>query len=219
MYKYIAKLSLVFTAIALIIVGTSSVYALSTQVKVATSANTKVSSSNVSTNSSVGNQQSSNQSSKSSQAVTAQANAAARLSANQLRVCQKRQAVIANIMTRVDTRIKNQIQLFSTIATRVEAFYTKKGNTLSTYSSLVASVNSTQSIATANLTNVKSSSTFSCSSANPVALVTAFRTNLKTEITDLSNFKTAVKSLIVGVASANKVTVSASAQSNVEGSN
>ncbi len=219
MYKYITKLSLVFTAMALVIVGSSAVYALNTQIKVATSATTKASANNVSTNYSVGSQQGSNQSSKSTQASTAQANAAARLSANQLRVCQKRQTVIANIMTRINTRMQNQIQLFSTIATRVETFYTKQGKTLSTYSQLVAAVNSAQTLATTNLVNVKSSSTFSCSSANPVTLITTFRTNLKTEISDLNNFKTAVKNLIVGVASANKVTVSTSAQSNVQGSN
>lgn len=219
MYKYITKLSLVFTAIALIIVGSSAVYALNTQIKVATSTTTKANANSVSTNYSVGSQQGTNQSSKSSQASTAQANAAARLSANQLRVCQKRQTVIANIMTRINTRMQNQIQLFSTIATRVETFYTKQGKTLSTYSQLVAAVNSAQTLATTNLVNVKSSSTFSCSSANPQALITTFRTNLKTEISDLNNFKTAVKNLIVGVASANKVTVSTSAQSNVQGSN
>jgi hypothetical protein len=219
MYKYITKLSLVFTAIALIIVGSSAVYALNTQIKVATSTTTKANANSVSTNYSVGSQQGSNQSSKSSQASTAQANAAARLSANQLRVCQKRQTVIANIMTRINTRMQNQIQLFSTIATRVETFYTKQGKTLSTYSQLVAAVNSAQTLATTNLVNVKSSSTFSCSSVNPQALITTFRTNLKTEISDLNNFKTAVKNLIVGVASANKVTVSTSAQSNVQGSN
>jgi hypothetical protein len=121
-------------------------------------------------------------------------------------------------MTRIDTRAQNQITLFSTIATRVENFYTKQGKTLSNYTQLVAAVNTSQAQATSNFATVKSSSTFNCSSSNPKGMVTTFQGYLKTEISDLKNFKTAVKNLIVGVASANGVSVSASSHVTAQGS-
>ena len=142
-----------------------------------------------------------------------QANGQAHLAAAQLKACQNRENAVNTIMSRIDTRAENQINLFSTIANRVENFYTKQGKTLSNYNQLVSAVNTAKDKAESDFATVKSVGTFSCSANNPKGIVTAFQGYLKTEISDLQNFRTSVKNLIVGVASANGTTVSTSSQS------
>ncbi len=134
------------------------------------------------------------------------------LAAAQLKACQNRENAIKNIMSRIDTRAQNQINLFSTIATRVENFYTKQGKTLSNYTQLVAGI-STAKAKTETDFGTLNNSTFSCTANNPKGVVTAFQGYLKTEISDLQNFRTSVKNLIVGVASVNGVTISSTNQS------
>lgn len=148
---------------------------------------------------------------------TQSSNGQSHLQAAQLKACQNRESAINNIMTRIDTRAQNQINLFSTIATRVENFYTNKSKTLSNYNQLVAAVNISKAQAEKDFGTLQSNSTFSCSANDPKGMVTAFQGYLKTEISDLQNFRTAVKNLIVGVASANGVTISGSNQTSSQG--
>lgn len=214
MNKHITKLGLVSSALILAAIGSTTVFALPSQATVHAQGSASVSGSANASASSSG----SGSSKLPTQAVSGKANGSAHMTAGKLRACQNRQNAITNIMTRIDTRAQNQITLFSTIATRVETFYTKQGKTLSNYSQLVAAVNTTQAQATSDFATVKTNSTFSCSSSNPMGMVMSFQGYLKTEISDLKNFKTAVKNLIVGVASANGVSVSASSQSTGQGS-
>ena len=119
------------------------------------------------------------------------------------RLCLTREKVITQIMTRIETRANNQDTLFSGIATRVEAFYTKKGHTLANYQTLVDSVNAAEAKVQTDFATLKTSSSFSCTVSEPRAIVTGFQGYLKTEISDLQSLRTAVKNLIVGVAQAN----------------
>ena len=131
------------------------------------------------------------------------------------RACENRKAAITNIMHRIDQRGQNQLRLFTTIASRVEAFYVKSGKTVSNYSSLTSAIASASTTAEANLTVLNSNSTtFTCSSSNPKGMVTTFQGYLKTEISDLKNLKTAVKNLIVAVAQASVANVAASVASS-----
>lgn len=144
-------------------------------------------------------------------------NSQAHLAAAQLKACQNRESAISNIMSRIDTRAQNQINLFSTIATRVENFYAKQGKVLNNYSQLVAAVNASKAQAESDFGTLKTNSSFSCTANDPKGMVTTFQGYLKTEISDTQNFKTAVKNLIVGVASVNGVTVSSSSSSSSRG--
>ncbi len=199
MQKHINKIGIIGVAMFLAMAGSATVFALPSQASVHAQTTHVAASTNVSRNSH-----------KPSQATTGKANGAAHLAAAQLTACTHRQTAINNIMLRIDTRAQNQINLFSTIATRVEAFYTKQGKTVANYSQLVAAVSAAKAQALSDFATVKTNSTFNCSSSNPKGMVTAFQGYLKTEISDLQNFKLAVKNLIVGVASANGAKLSAS---------
>ncbi len=131
------------------------------------------------------------------------------LAAGQLKICQDRQHAIDNIMARIANRGQKQLTLFSTIATRTEAFYTSKSVTLSNYAALVADVNAKQAAAQTAVDAVKSASTgFSCDSSDPATSVASFQSALKTEIAALQAYRTAVKNLIVGVKSVVSTTTS-----------
>jgi hypothetical protein len=205
MRKHFNKLGLVSSVLALVVVSGSAVFALPSQASVHAQ-----STDNTSTTDTTG----STAASSHQPTTTGQANGQAHLAAAQLKVCQNREKAINNIMSRVDTRAQNQLTLFGTIATRVEGFYTSKGKTVSNYDQLVAAIASAKTQATTDLSTMQSGSTFSCTSSNPKGAVTVFQGYMKTEITDLQNYRTAVKNLIVAVASANGTTVSGADQSS-----
>lgn len=150
-----------------------------------------------------------------SQAADHKATAQAKLTEAKLRVCQNRQKAITNIMSRIADRGQKQLTLFGTIATRVEAFYTDKGKTLDTYDTLVADVTAKQAAAQTTVDAVKSASAgFSCDSSDPQAFVSTFKDSLKSEISALQDYRTAVKNLTVGVKSVQGTTTSAANQSD-----
>lgn len=126
------------------------------------------------------------------------------------RACQNREHAINNILARIADRGQKQLDLFTTIATRVEAFYVAKGKTLGNYDALVADINAKHMAAQATVNTIKASSvTFSCNESDPKATATSFKDSLKAEIAALKAYKTAVKNLIVGVKSVQSTTAEA----------
>lgn len=150
------------------------------------------------------------------QKTTAQTNAADRKEAAQtrladakLKACENRQKAIKNIMARVADRGTKQLDVFTKISERIQAFYTNKGKTLSNYDALVAEVNTKKAAAEAAVQTVKdSSTTFACDGDNPKGIMDSFKESLKAEITALKDYRTAVKNLIVGVKSVQGTTSS-----------
>lgn len=131
------------------------------------------------------------------------------LQGDRLKSCEAHQDAIKKIMTQAGERGDRQINLFNTIAARVEAFYTSKGKTLANYSQLVAAVTAGQSAAQSAVQAVKSADTqFNCGGTNPTGQVDIFRAELKAMSSALEQYRTAVKNLIVGVKSVQSTTTS-----------
>ena len=132
-----------------------------------------------------------------------------RLVEAKLKVCQNREKAITNIMKRVGDRGQKQIDLFTKIAEKTEAFYVKKGKTLSNYDALVADVNAKKAIAQAAVDKTKASVVdFKCDGTDPKGAAASFKDNMKAQNEALKAYKTAVKNLIVGVKSAQGTTSS-----------
>ena len=135
---------------------------------------------------------------------------AQKLSDAKLKACQNRQKAITNIMTRMADRGQKQLDLFSTIATRTETFYTTKGKTLSNYDALVADVTAKKAAAQTEVDALKANSvSFKCDGTDPKGMADSFKTQLKAEILALKEYRTSVKNLIVGVKSVQGSTASA----------
>lgn len=130
-----------------------------------------------------------------------------------LRLCKARQTSITNAMKRISDRGQKQIDLFSGIAERTEAFYVKKGKTLASYDALVADVATKKSAAQDAIAMIAAHGTsFDCSSADPKGSAASFREHQKLAIAALKEYKTSVKNLIVGVKSVQGTTSSESEQ-------
>jgi phosphotransferase system HPr-like phosphotransfer protein len=122
--------------------------------------------------------------------------------AQQQKRCEKRQTKVNAIRTRIADRGQKQVDLFGTIATRVETFYTTKGKTLDNYDQLVSDVNAKHDAAVAALATIKSTPvTLKCDGTDANGAGASFKDALKSEIQALKDYKTAVKTLIVGVKS------------------
>jgi len=121
---------------------------------------------------------------------------------DKLKLCQTRETTIDGIMGRLGDRGQKQLDLFTTIATRVETFYKKSGKTLDNYDTLVAAVNTAKDNGQTAVDQVKADkANFKCDGTDPSGAATSFKTDLQTEITALKNYRTAIKNLIVGVKS------------------
>jgi len=187
-----------FSLIAVLVVGLSSttVFALPSQANGGNTLTPSVTTNSHSQSSSNGPNNSSNSMNGSSHATQ-----------GQLKACLNRQNAIQTIIVRIDTRLQNQLGLFTTIAGRVENFYSKSGKTVSNYSQLLSNVNSTYMTAKNTFSSLQVSTPFSCSASHPHGIVINFISDLKTTITNVKAYKTAVKNLIVGVAQANNVSL------------
>lgn len=125
-----------------------------------------------------------------------------RLDDVRLKACQIREKAVNDILSRIADRGQKQLNLFATIATRVENLYTDKGKKLSNYDSLVADVNAKKAAAQTTVNTVKAGSVaFKCDGSDPRGIITSFKDTLKSEITALQAYRTSVKNLIVGVKS------------------
>ena len=132
-----------------------------------------------------------------------------RLAATKLKVCQLREKSIDNIMSRIAERGQKHIDLFTTIATKTETFYTTKGKTLSNYDALVADVNAKKAAAQTAVDTVKAdSANFKCDGTDPHGEAAAFKADLKLEISALQDYRTSVKNLIIGFKSVQGTTSS-----------
>lgn len=140
--------------------------------------------------------------------------AEAKLQDVKLKVCRLHENQISNVITRSSDRAEAQLNLFSTIATRVEDFYQKKGKTVANYDELKAAVDAAHSKATTDLATLKQTNTFSCDGDNPKGHAQAFKAALEQERQDLQDYRTAVKNLIRAVRQAQGTTSSEQGGSN-----
>ena len=126
----------------------------------------------------------------------------ANLTAQRLKVCQDREKLIDTQMTKMSDNSTDHLNVFTSIATRVEAFYTQKGKTVANYDSLVADVNAKETAAETAIATAKASgASFSCTDANPGLAAQQFKDAHAGVIKALQDYRTAIKNLIVAVKS------------------
>lgn len=136
-----------------------------------------------------------------------------KLDERKLRACQKREKSITSTMTRQADRGAKQLDVFTKIADRTQAFYIEKGKVLDNYDALVAEVAAKKAAAQAAIEMTKSNSAiFKCDGTDPRGAASQFKVSRNDHSEALKAYKTAVKNLIVGVKSVQSTTVK-----NVEG--
>ena len=131
------------------------------------------------------------------------------LKGDRIKVCEARRSAIQTIMKNAAARGQDHINLFSSIAEKVEAFYVSKGKTLATYDQLVADVNAKKAAAQSAVDAVKNAQTqFDCNGTNPKGTIDVFKADIKAQETAMEAFRTSVHNLIAGVKSVQGTTSS-----------
>ena len=131
------------------------------------------------------------------------------LKGDRLKVCEARRSAIQTIMQNAAKRGQEHVNLFSSIAEKVEAFYVSKGKTLSTYDQLVADVNAKKAAAQSAVDTVKNAQTqFDCNGTNPKGVIAVFKADIKAQESAMEAFRTSVRNLIAGVKSVQGTTSS-----------
>jgi putative heme degradation protein len=206
--KKLSKLTILITSLLTLSLATVPVYAQGAD-DTDTSTGTSVGTTTAEDHSTTNNETTHSQSGRQAKLTASQTHGlstaeerAAHKTAQQQKRCENRQTKVNAIRTRIADRGQRQIDLFDTISTRVEKFYTDKGKTLSNYDQLVADVNTKHDAAVAAVTTIKNTPiTLKCDGTDPKGAASSFKDALKSEIQALKDYKTAVKNLIVGVKS------------------
>lgn len=121
---------------------------------------------------------------------------------NKLQACEKREDKINKLMARLADRGNKQLDVFTKISDRTQAFYDKKGKELSNYEALVDEVEAKKLAAEKAVAEVNGTSmTFKCDGTDPKGAAASFKESRNVVQTALKDYKTAVKNLIVGVKS------------------
>jgi hypothetical protein len=122
-----------------------------------------------------------------------------------LKVCEKRQDGIQNIMGRVGERAQKQLDLYAQVSTRVQTFVTDKKLTVTNYEQLVADV-ATKKTAAQNAVNkvAADKAAFKCDGTDPVGTVDIFKADVAAQNEALKAYRASIKSLIDAVKAAAK---------------
>lgn len=127
-------------------------------------------------------------------------------SEERVRACEAKQEAIKNRMGSLTRLTANMVEKFDSISTRVQAFYADKvlpsGETLSNYDALVAEIAAKKAIVDTDLETAQTSvDEFNCGADNPKEHLNRFRLSMQKVKTDLKNYRTSIKNLIVAVRS------------------
>lgn len=121
--------------------------------------------------------------------------------------CEARQESIVNRMNRLVQLSENMLEVFDTHATRVQNYYISvvvpKGVTVKNYDVLVADIAAKKAVVQTTLANAQADvNDFSCTTGDPKADLTSFRTDMQAVKTALKEYRTSIQNLIVAVRTA-----------------
>lgn len=119
-----------------------------------------------------------------------------------LKQCQNKEKNINKYMLQITKRAELQLNLFGTIAERVQKYYTDNNLSLSNYDELVAAIETARTQAQNTFRAMETNGgSFSCEDSDPKAYTNQFKNSFNEAVDGLKAYKTAVRNLIVGVKS------------------
>jgi microcystin-dependent protein len=122
-------------------------------------------------------------------------------SASSSAACDSRSQMAKNTMSRISDRGQKQLDLFTTISDRTQAFYKISNKNLSGYSNLAYQAYAKRSAAVLSINILNSDSAqFSCGN-NPKESISKFQDDVNSEVNAMQAYRSAVKNLVVGVRS------------------
>lgn len=124
-----------------------------------------------------------------------------------LRACQAKENSLKNRLTSLNNLATNMESKFTSIANRVEEYYTAKvvpaGKTVTNYAALVSLIQTKKTAVQTALTKAQTDAgAFTCTSNDPKGQLTLFRKDMQAVKSALKEYRTSIKNLIVAVHSA-----------------
>lgn len=117
-----------------------------------------------------------------------------------LRVCQKREATINNLMTRLGNRGQKQLDMISTTSERLQAYKESKGLTVANYDSLLATTEAQKLAAQAAVDAAKSvQGSFKCDGSDPKSAADSFKQAMKVQHDAIKAYRDSVKELLTAI--------------------
>lgn len=123
-----------------------------------------------------------------------------KLSAAKQKVCQTRQTVIGNVMTRINDRGQRRLDLINAISTKVQDFKSTKNLTVADYDTLVSAVETSKATAQTAVDAVKNTQVeFKCDGNDPKGVGSAYQAAVKVQNDALKAYRDAVKDLVAAI--------------------
>jgi len=117
--------------------------------------------------------------------------------------CKNLQSNIDNHITDFSDSAQRHLNVFTDIFTKVQAFYTSKGLSVSNYDALVAAATAKQTAAQAAVDALKSLAvSIDCSQPDPAQSLQTVKDAVKTARTALQDYRSSIKDLIVAISNA-----------------
>jgi hypothetical protein len=117
-------------------------------------------------------------------------------------ICNAHLQTAKNTMSRITDRGQKQLDLFTAISNRTQAFYNLSGKNLGSYSKLVYQAYAKRSAAVLSINALNSDNAqFSCGNSNPKLSIGQFQTDVNSQVKAMQTYRTAVKNLVEGVRS------------------
>lgn len=130
--------------------------------------------------------------------------AKAKLDVAKQRICEKRQTVITNVMSRMNNRGQKHLDLITAVSTKVQEFKNSKDLTVEDYDTLLAAVESSKAAAQTAVDTVKNTQVeFKCDGTDPKGVASSFKEAVKSQNEALKAYRDAVKDLIKAIRHAN----------------
>lgn len=121
-----------------------------------------------------------------------------RFTTNQTKKCEKKQEQISSKLDTISARGAKQLEVFHTIATRVQNFYVQKSYTAEGYSTVVAELDSLYDQSLVAVTSTQNAGdAWSCAIQDPVASLGTFKDTKRAETAILKAYKAKVHELIL----------------------
>lgn len=119
------------------------------------------------------------------------------------KICQGSENRIQNMFNNMNRLSERQMNVFNDIAERVKAYYVNNNLKVDNYDQLVQKIETARiAVQTTLQANVRTASQFGCDKDNPKGVATQFKAQVKTQIQELKDYRTAVKNLITAVSTA-----------------
>lgn len=125
-----------------------------------------------------------------------------RLEGEKLKSCENRETAINNILDKIAQRGEKKLGAYTSIFEKVQAFYIRKGLSVSNYEALVAEANTKKAAAQAAVDDIKAKQIeFACDGGDPKGAATGFKADLKAEISALHAYQQSIKNLVTAIRS------------------